>query len=132
MTNLEAEISSLEKFKILYKNIEEALKTIDKLFVGSEVPVDFITFLENTSQSSSVKTEISPSSVRKIEKDPWPSLIFQLSSSGSFNNFLKFLKKLENSPYLVETQNLNIARIGGEKTATSDINAIFSIKVFVK
>ncbi len=132
LADLELKIVNLEKFKILYKNFEEILKKIDNLFVSQELPVDFIAFLENTSDEFSLKTEISPSAAKKIGGDPWSSFVFQLSSGGSFNNLVKFIKKLENSSYLIEVQNVNISRVAAEKNAPSDIRAVFSIKVFVR
>ena len=123
---LEAQITNLEKFKIVYKNLEEILERIQGLFVDARVPVDFIRFLENTAESSSLDISISPTSSGKFGSDYWQSLIFQISSSGSFSNFLRFLEKLENNPYLIEVQSLNISRDG------ENVRAIFSIKVFAE
>ena len=130
--NLEYKIANLEKFKVLYKNLEEILRRIDNLFISSDVPVDFIGFLETNSDKYYLKTDISPSSVSKTGEDLWPSFTFQLSSAGSFSNFLKFLERLENSPYLIEIKNLNIIKASGEKTAANDVRVLFSIKVFAK
>ena len=123
---LEAQITNLEKFKIVYKNLEEILERIQGLFVDARVPVDFIRFLENTAEGCSLDISISPTSSGKFSSDYWQSLIFQISSRGSFSNFLRFLEKLENSPYLIEVQSLNISRDG------ENVRAIFSIKVFAE
>jgi len=123
---LEAQITNLEKFKIVYKSLEDILERIKGLFVDAQVPVDFIRFLENTAESGSLDISISPTSSGKYGSDYWQSLIFQISSSGSFSNFLRFLEKLENSPYLIEVQSLNISRDG------ENVRAIFSIKVFAE
>ena len=123
---LEAQITNLEKFKIVYKNLEDILERIQGLFVDARVPVDFIRFLENTAESSSLDISISPTSSGKFGNDYWQSLIFQISSRGSFPNFLRFLEKLENSPYLIEIQSLNISRDG------ENVRAVFSIKVFAE
>jgi len=129
---LDEQIASLEKFKILYKNLEEILKKIDKLFINSEVPVDFIGFLEKTARSSLVNIEIIPLSSGKIDKDPWPSINFQITANGSFSNFLSFLEKIESSPYLIEIQNLTVVQNSSEKKTAGNIQAIFSFKVFAK
>jgi hypothetical protein len=125
---LEVKINSLEKFKILYKELEEILKQIDNLFVDPEVPVEFISFLEKRAEESQLEIKISPTSAAKTPKDPWSYLAFQINSTGYFPNFLSFLEKMENSPYLIEIQNLNIGRIDEE----GNVRSTFSIKVYTK
>ena len=123
---LEAQITNLEKFKAVYQELEDILEKIEDLFVNPQVPVDFIRFLENTAENCSSDIGISPTSSGKFGNDYWQSLIFQISSRGSFPNFLKFLEKLENSPYLIEIQSLNISREG------NGVRAVLSIKVFAR
>jgi hypothetical protein len=92
----------------LYKNYQPDFDKIDKVFVETEAPIEFINFLEKTASSSSLSFKI-VSLTKKMDKNtPWPSITFQLSAQGSFPNFLKFLEKLENSPYLIETTDLNV------------------------
>ncbi|MCX6759198.1 MAG: type 4a pilus biogenesis protein PilO [Candidatus Nealsonbacteria bacterium] len=130
---LEEKITNLEKFKVLYAELQHFLKEIDNLFVDSGVPVEFISFLEKTSEKSQLKIEILPTSDKKMEKDFWPFLTFQITSTGSFTNFLKFLEKLENGLYLVEVQNVSISKLTGDNDIVSDnVRANFSVKVFVK
>lgn len=126
------QINSLERFKILYKNLEEILEKIDNLFINKEVPLEFIGFLERTASKSSVDVEISPFSGGQADKNPWPYLIFQITTDGSFPQILSFLEKMENSPYLIEIQNLTINQTGGEKKPTGNVSAAFSFKVFAK
>jgi len=146
---LEAKITNLEKFKVLYAELQHFLKEIDNLFVDSRVPVEFISFLEKTSERCQLQIEILPTSDKKTEKDSWPYLTFQITPTGSFPDFLKFLEKLENSSYLVEIQNININKLTGseesklssspfavaredKEQSASNIKAAFSVKVFVK
>ncbi len=125
---LEAQMVNLEEFKIIYKNLEETSEKIDKLFVNPEVPVEFIGFLENTAEEYHLKIEIFPASARATEEDLWSYITFQINTSGSSTNFLKFQKRMENSPYLIEIQNLSIGRLAG----SGEIQASFTIKVFTK
>jgi len=129
---LDGQITSLEKFKVLYKNLEEILKKIDNLFINSEIPIDFMSFLEKTARSSSVNIDISPFSLGKADKDPWSSVNFQITATGSFPHFLSFLEKIESSPYLIEIQNLTVSQYSGEKKTAGNIQASFSFKVFAK
>ena len=131
--DLEAKITNLEKFKVLYAELQRFLKEIDNLFVDSGVPVEFVGFLEKTSDQCQLKIETLSTSGKKMEKDSWPSLTFQITSLGSFPNFLKFLEKLENSPYLVEVQNISLNKLMGDKDVVlAHVRANFSVKVFVK
>ncbi|MCX6760810.1 MAG: hypothetical protein NTZ84_01730, partial [Candidatus Nealsonbacteria bacterium] len=98
----------------------------------SEVPVDFISFLEKTASQSSVSIEISPFSAGKSGKDSWPFLNFQVNINGSFPSFLSFLEKIENSPYLIEIQNLNISQSAEVKNSSGNVNALISFKAFSK
>ena len=122
-----AEIERLEEFRILYKGLQEILEKIDNLFIDPEVPVEFISFLETIAEEQQLKIEISSVLAARIEEEPWPSLVFQITAIGPFQHLLRFLEKIENSPYLVEIKNINIIKM--EEGAVS---ASFSIKVFTK
>jgi len=123
---LESTVMNLEKFRVLYQDLDETLDKIDSLFINSELPVDFISFLERTSEECSMDSEISLGSVGKAEKSFWTSVSFQITVRGSSSNFLKFLEKLENSPYLIDIQKLTLNQIN-EK-----IGANLSISVYAK
>jgi hypothetical protein len=127
---LESKITNLEKFRIIYKNLEEILVKIDGLFTDPEVPVDFITFLEDAAEESQINIKISPVALPQSKEDPWPSLGFRITSINSFPDFLMFLEKLENSQYLIEFQNINIS--SKEGAAGRQVAASLLIKVFTK
>jgi len=145
LAEFQAMTEDLEKFKSDYPEIKENLEKINILFIDPEVPVDFISFLEKTSNDCKVKLDISLGLPQKIEKDPWPSISLQIRSASSFSNFMRFLEKLEQSSYLIEIQNLSIARLSEmeltqpfpqkellERLVSGDVKATFSIKVFTK
>jgi Tfp pilus assembly protein PilO len=120
---LEKKLEDIENFKKNYLHIKENLEKIENLFVNLETPVDFIRFLENNSQDLSIK--ISLAGIGKEEKG-WSYLNFSINTRGSFTQFLKFLEKIESSPYLIEINSLNIKR------SEKEIEANFLIKVFAK
>jgi len=140
IVSLEAEIENLEKTQKQYQSYQLNLEQINSLFVNSEVPVSFIRFLEKLAFDSGLSIKISLSSALKTEKEPWPSLYFQLSTTGPFSNFSKFLEKLENSPYLIEVQNLTIKGLTeGElqkkelkSFSSGDVSANLLISVFTQ
>jgi len=140
LLSLEEKIEDLKKFQKVYSEIQPNLEKLDKLFVDPEVPVEFIYFLEKTAEDCGLAVGISPVPVLKKTEGPWPYLFFRISSTASSPEFLKFLEKLESSIYLVEIQNLNLARLtetelkskGFEEFSLGDVRAALSIKVYTK
>ena len=130
---LEERIFNLEKFRDLYPDLRHFLEKTELLLIDSKVPIEFIDFLEKNSEKTNLQIEITSLSDKKTEKDFWPYLTFQIVCSGDFSDFLLFLERLENGPYLVETQNINLSKLVKEKdTFSDDIRANFSVKVFIK
>jgi len=123
---LEATVSNLEEFRILHQDLDEILDKIDGLLINQEVPVEFIGFLEKTSGECSVDSKISLGGAGKSEKYFWTPVNFQITIKGSSSNFLKFLEKLENSPYLINVQKLTLNR------NDENIRANLSISVYTK
>lgn len=141
LATLEKKAEDLEKFqKIFLPEILSGLEKIDNLLIDPEVPVDFIRFLEKTSQDSALSLKISLGPALEIKKDPWPSITFQLSLAGSFPNLARFLEKLESSFYLTEVQNLTVSRLTEtelklkefEHFSLGDVKATLTIKVYTK
>lgn len=129
-------VKNLKSSEEFYETNLENIEKIDEQFVDSEIPIEFIRFLEKNATDSQLSIEVSPLTTVKKETELWSSIFFQISTKGSFSNFLKFLEKLENGPYLIEVINLDLKRLAEKKTkeeiSSSDINAILSIKVFTK
>lgn len=135
---LESKIKNIEEFRKNYQGIKENLEKVEGLFINSEAPVDFISFLEESSQITRIPLEISPSSVREEGSDKWPSIAFSLSSTCPFTNFLRFLEKLESGPYLIKVTGLNIGKLTEKEMESQrleglsfgDVQVSLSIKVF--
>jgi hypothetical protein len=138
--SLENKIKDIEEFRKNYAKIKPNLEKIESLFANSEAPIDFISFLEKTSQDCHLTIKIAPVAITKKTKEPWPSLGFSITSAGSFPNFLRFLEKLESGLFLTEIQNLSIKRLLDtelkskefENLSVGDIQANFLIKVFAR
>jgi len=167
---LSEERENIKKIENLYKTYQSDLDRIENLFVDPEVPIEFIGFLEKSATDSQIKLEISSmtraaakgeneataslttraaarggdeqssATTKKTEQEPWQSLSAQLLVTGSFSNFSKFLHKLENGPYLIETVDLNTRRLAEkdiqvkelENIPGADTTTVLSIKVFAK
>jgi len=110
MILLKQEKEEFQKLEEFYNIHQSDFNRIEHLFINPEIPLEFIQFLEQTASSSQIQLEISSMTKNKEKESLWPSLSFQLSLSGSLSNFLNFLKKIENSPYLIEFIDLNIKK----------------------
>lgn len=140
LAELETKAKNIQKYQIISKGYEQNLAKIDALFVNQAEPINFIEFLEKTASQSRLSIEISPLAQTKEEGIPWPSMNFQLTLTGSFPDLLRFLEKLESSPYLIEILNLNMRRLNEWDVSTGkfkgmsvgDINAPLSIKVYTQ
>ena len=138
LTLLNNQIKESEDFGKNYNNYKPNLEKIDKLFVDSKNPIDFIQFLERAASDFGVGIKISLQITpkQKIGSGSWSDIVFQISSVGTFQNFLKFFGKIETNPNLTEIQNLVINRLketsAENKKSTGDINASFSMKVFIQ
>jgi len=127
------EIKNLGISKELYEKNRLNLEKISPLLIDPEIPIEFIGFLEKNASDSQLSIEISSMATAKKENELWPSLTFQILVAGPSPNFLKFLEKLENSPYLIEILNFNLKKISGKEGIPSgSINAALLIKVFTK
>ena len=133
---IDNKLKNIEGFKENYKEIKASLEKGESLFLKSEAPVNFIGFLEKTSEDSDVSIKISPSASVKKMNDPWYSIIFQINASGKFPDILKFIEKLESGPYLSQIETLNITRLTADNLkskefsghSVGDAKVSFSIK----
>ncbi|GAH90126.1 unnamed protein product [marine sediment metagenome] len=120
------EAGKFEQFKEIYKGLKPDLEKINQLFIDQEIPIDLIKFWEKEARDSELSIKISPVFLKAAEIDPWNSIGFQLRLIGSFPNFLKFLEKIETSPYLIEIQNLTVEKL------VQDVSATLTVKVYTK
>lgn len=111
-----ARASDLEKFKFFLKREQNNLLKTEKLFVDSQVPLDFIGFLESAAVAAGVNLEISPNTViENAKKNSWLFLSFRLALSGDFNAIEKFIKAVESGDYLVNVSNVTITAKAPQK-----------------
>jgi len=137
LTNQKQELKlSLEKkensanLERIYRDSQKELEKIETIFVDPETPIDFIGFLETTARDSQVEIKKSLTSDKTQETDFGPALSFNISLDSSASNFMKFLEKLENGPYLIEIRDLNIKRSGEKPSGL--ISASLSLRVLTK
>ncbi|HUW71944.1 MAG TPA: hypothetical protein VMV66_01970 [Candidatus Humimicrobiaceae bacterium] len=142
LATFKKEVENLQKFKKIWPETSLDLKKINQLFIDDpKVPIDFRHFWEKTAQDSGVYLKMSPANLSQTaDTDPWPSIVFNFTSVGSFSNLLNFLEKLQSSDYLIEIQDFNITRLTEaelrspefKQFSLGDTRAVILIKVYTK
>ena len=121
---LDQQVKDLESLQGKYKNYQLDLEKINNFFVEQTLPIGFIKFLEKSALNSQASIKVS---LAKEITEPEPALSFNASFSGSFSNFLKFIDKLENGPYLVEITNLNVKDLAQESSGNIMANLVLIV-----
>ncbi|MEI7497865.1 MAG: hypothetical protein WCK11_01105 [Candidatus Falkowbacteria bacterium] len=103
------------------KKIEPQIATIDQMFIPKNEQLQFITSLENSAASSSLKAVISLKSDSKANSD---KVLFSITSEGVYRQQIKFLRHLEKMNYQINVTKLDFIRSGGVVTP-SDVNSNF-------
>jgi len=131
--SLKERVEKLKEFESFHQDLDKNLEKVNKLFIQPEVPIGFIEFLEKTAKDCKAKITISSFSFSKKKKENWQPISFQIKIKALPQDCLRFLEKIENSPYLIKIQNLNMKKIKTEKeTSSKEIEANFSIEVYSK
>lgn len=140
LMSLDEKIRNVEDFKKNHDEIKQQLEKGQGLFINSEAPVEFISFLQQIVQNYHLLIEIVPSEPFETKTEPWLYINFQITIHGSFPNLLRFLEKIESSPYLIEIKSLSIERLTERDLAAEklsglslgDVEANFLINVYAK
>ena len=129
---LDQEIRNFDQIKDKYQSHWLQVDNLGSLFVLREMPIDFTRFLQDLASSSSLPIVISipPSGEKGNER--WEYFTYNLSLEGSFSNFARFLEKLENSPYLIKLENMNITQQEAIEGKAAGIRASLLIKVYAR
>ena len=117
--------SDLEGTIEKYNSFKARLEKIDNSFINKSFPVEFKRFLEGIVPASQGKMI---TSAAKEGTDN--TLSFNVSFTGSFSNLLRFIDKLENSPYFIEIVNLNArqSKTGLLNEITANLEIMVSAK----
>jgi len=110
------EVANFQDFeahhKLYLKNLQEMDALIqNQLFIDKEVPLELVSFCEEEASRENLQFEITPLRVpSQKEEAPFDFLTIRIKLEGKFPNLLRFLKRLENSQWLVEVQQINISK----------------------
>jgi len=109
-----------------YREAEEKMNKIEDLFFSSENPNETLDYIEKESGDCGIG-EVSVSEISFFEYEkPWPCFSFQISFSSSFDNFSKFLERIENSPLMLDIQRLTL------NNNEDNVDVAIFIKFFTK
>jgi len=122
-----------------YIRLETQISKINKSFVNSEKAIDFILAIERTAVLTNNYQDIKE--IRLVEEEG-NILFFQISLWGNFPDLIKFLAQIENMDCFVESDSLQITKIGerdlrgladkGIMVSAGDIKSTINIKVYTK
>ena len=122
------------EFERISEEYAEEFSRVEDLFIDSETPVSFFLFLEDTAALFELQVEKNPGNIQQAEGDAWRSFEMRLMGEGLYSNFLAFLQKIENAPYLIEVKTLTIT--GNEsllnEQPSGHIEFSLSLKVFTR
>jgi len=129
LTEWQTEASKRDDIKSLnksIKDIEEQKISLETHFADSADVVLFLNTIEGLGTAVGAKAEVTLVDVSKDEAN----LIVEMKASGTFESVYKLLMLLENSPYELEFNSVDIQKSGDSKIW----NASFKIKLlsFIK
>lgn len=106
---LQQEQINLQQLKNDFQNLEPKIPLLNQALLAPEKTLDFIKYLEEAAQKTSIQEDVVIMPAK--EKNP----AFRVNLQGSFANLIKFLAYLENGPYLVVIDSININKPEKEK-----------------
>jgi len=134
---LESQIKALNDFQNSSLEYQQKINKLDSSFVSEEAPIEFIKFLEQEAGKQGLKISLSSAGGTSEKKGNRLTIGFQATLTGSFPNVLVFLKKIEQSPWLIKVEQVNIDRIGdknkpygAENVQIGQVILSLSFKVF--
>ena len=120
----QSQVGDLKNFQRDYSLFQPVLEKLQSSFIDKEVPIDFIEFLERETVKAGLSIKIFPFAISLSEKDPWLPVAFSISVGGVSSDYLRFLERLEQSPWLTEISQLNIERITERNARTKEFETL--------
>ncbi|MDD4989798.1 MAG: hypothetical protein PHW31_00610 [Candidatus Pacebacteria bacterium] len=108
---IEGQIAALEEFQKNNSAYQTNVQKIGAGFVSEEAPIEFIEFLESEARKQSLDIIVSSVKEASEKNSLRVTTIFQIAVGGPFPKCLTFLKRLEESPWLIKIDQANINRV---------------------
>ncbi|MCL5011032.1 MAG: hypothetical protein M1127_02385 [Patescibacteria group bacterium] len=132
---LQKQISGLNDFQ---RNFSEKKPLFDKIsssFVSAAAPISFLEFLEQEARDNGLIMNVVPQGSAASADNLWQNLDFKIVARGDFVPTARFLSRVENSAWLIEILQLDIAKISEAEAAGTpggDIKSSVVVRVFAK
>jgi|GEM_PF-3128597 len=107
LASFKNEASKAEAFDEDYNNLQITPEKIDQYLVQESAPIELIKFFEDTAKDTGLLIDISSAPVPQKASDPWGAIGFSVELIGDFASSMKFLEKIENSHYFIETHSFS-------------------------
>ncbi|MEK7103822.1 MAG: hypothetical protein AAB842_00280 [Patescibacteria group bacterium] len=120
---LESQIKTLNDFQNSSLEYQQKISKLNASFVSQEAPIEFIEFLEQEASKQGLKISLSSVGGVSEQKGNRLTMGFRATLIGSFPNVLVFLKKIEQSIWLIKVEQVNIDRMGDKNKPYSPENA---------
>ena len=108
---LENQITALQDFQNNSLAYQQNIQKLDSSFVSDEAPVEFIEFLEKLANNQGLEIALSSVKDASEKKGNRLTTAFQATIVGDYSAVLVFLKKIEQSPWLIKIDQVDINRI---------------------
>jgi len=129
---ISADTKNVEQFQRNIALYDTELERLSGLFIDQVTPIEFIEFLEQLAETHQLDLAVSLGTTGKAKGDPWSSISFRLSLQGTYTNTLRVLEKIENAPYLVEFESVEIAEKGLRGSSIVQMDTLVALKVYTK
>lgn len=121
---LKIKLSQLQAYKTLPKEIKMTVKNLQTMLVDPDFPVDFLDFLDNLARQNNLTIDYSPTGRGKSDKE----ILYRLNLTGNLQDTLRFITQLENGPFLISLNKIQMQKNSENNILLTDI----TIKVFTK
>ncbi|TSC97205.1 MAG: hypothetical protein CEN88_133 [Candidatus Berkelbacteria bacterium Licking1014_2] len=125
LTNVKAKVNGWEARKINLRRLsqsfsqdEEKIKKMEGLLPKAD---QLNNLLESLNQMA-VANQAAITLTYEAPKDQLPVLSFKITAKGNQSNLAKYLKDLENSPYIINVSNFTVAKDSQGDGSSMDIN----------
>lgn len=138
IVSIEQKISNFKEFEKKYGVYKENLETMENLvnnnlFIDREIPVTFTQALEEWAGELGIEIEIMPTKIQKTERDFRDFVGYKITlKSKKATPLFQFLKKLENSQWIINVSNVSLFLEQDKKNKETYISEDIFIKVYVR
>ena len=109
------EAENIRSYQLFLKENSDDVQSLEKLFANSQYPIEFIEFIEAAAADSGFPRDtfvITPGKIAEHKEYlPWSLIPLRINGEGSYAEFIQFLERIENAPYLIEISSISLDRI---------------------